>query len=318
MPSRGTELLERLASEVLILDGAMGTMLFEAGLPPTTCPESWNDARADVIRSIHEAYLEAGADIVETNTFGGSMLKLARRGLSTRARDLNYLGARIARSVCPPEKSVAGAIGPTGHLPDTIDEASGVSLDEMRAAFADQAVALAEGGVDVFAIETMMVPDEAIAAIAAAKGATGLPVMATMAFQYHAQKRLDRTHWGLSPAEVARLLLDAGADIVGCNCGEGGPARAAAIIRAMRAVTPSALAAYPNAGTPRLVGDRPVYDLTPEAMAAAYPAILDAGARIVGSCCGSTPEHTRHIAAVVRAYLTAGERHRHADDQRPA
>lgn len=300
MSARGQELVERLASEVLVLDGAMGTMLFEAGLVDGACPELWNETRPEVVAGIHRAYLAAGADVIETNTFGATRLKLAPYGLEGRARDLNYLGAKLARAACPPGAYVAGSMGPTGHLPDTLAAMGDVSLEEMRANFAEQAIALAEGGVDLLAVETMMVPDEAVVAIQAAKEATGLPVMATMFFQYNAARQLDRTLWGTTPAEAARLLTAAGADIVGCNCGEGGPARAAVIIAQMRTATDRPLVAYPNAGMPKIVDDRTVYDLAPAAMAAGYPAIVAAGARLVGACCGSTPEHIRRIAQLVR------------------
>ena len=206
----------------------------------------------------------------------------------------------MARSVCPSGGYVAGSIGPTGHLPDTFEPLGDTPAELFYESFREQALALAEGGVDLFAVETMMIPDEALLAIKAAKEATGLPVLCSMTFQFNQAKGVDRTMWGTSPADAAEQLVAAGADIVGCNCGDGGPGRGPAILAERRTATGALLAAYPNAGIPKMVGDKTVYDLTPEAMAAAYPAILDAGARIVGACCGSTPEHIRAIAAVVR------------------
>jgi 5-methyltetrahydrofolate--homocysteine methyltransferase len=300
MEPRGKEFLERLKSDVLVFDGAMGTMLFEAGLLDGACPELWNETHAEVVRNIHKAYFDAGSDFVETNTFGGTRLKLAAYGLADRTRELNVFGARLARSVCPPGKHVAGSIGPTGHLPDAFEPLGDVSEEEFYANFREQAMALAEGGVDLFAVETMMYPEEAVVAIRAAKESTGLPVMCSMFFQWEKEQNRDRTMWGTSPEEAVKILFQAGADVVGCNCGDGGPERAAAIIRAMRTVSDGLLIAYPNAGLPRIVGGRTIYELLPEEMAAGYPSMLDAGADIVGACCGSTPIHIRRITEVVR------------------
>ncbi len=303
---RGKEFLERLKSDVLVFDGAMGTMLFEAGLVDGACPELWNATHPDVVGSIHKAYFDAGSDFVETNTFGGTRLKLGAYGLTERTRELNLLGARLARSVCPPGKYVAGSIGPTGHLPDTFEPLGDVSEEEFYANFREQAVALAEGGVDLFTVETMMYPEEAVVAIRAAKESTNLPVICTMFFQWEKEQNRDRTMWGTSPEEAAKILFEAGADVVGCNCGDGGPERAAAIIQAMRRVTHGPLIAYPNAGLPLIQAGRTVYELPPDGMAAGYPPILDAGASIVGACCGSTPAHIARIANVVRRGRTGG------------
>jgi 5-methyltetrahydrofolate--homocysteine methyltransferase len=299
--ARGWEILDRVrGGEVLVFDGGYGTMLFAAGLANGACPELWNDTHAEVVRGIHRAYFEAGSQIVETNTFGGSRLKLAEYGLGDRTVELNVKGVRLARSVAPPEGYVAGSIGPTSRLPLDYALDEGVSDEEYEATFREQAQALAEGGVDLFAVETMMFPQEAAAAVRACKAVADLPVMATMFFQYEEQHDRDRTMWGSSPAEVAKHLLSAGADIVGMNCGRG-PDRAVVIIREMRAVTDAPLVAYPNAGLPITTGDTVTYELGPEEMARHYPALLEAGCNIVGACCGSNPEHIRRIAEVVRS-----------------
>lgn len=308
MKARGWEVIERVrAGEVLVFDGGYGTMLFAAGLANGACPELWNDTHADVVRSIHAAYFEAGSQIVETNTFGGSRLKLDEYGLGDRTRDLNARGVKLARAAAPPGGYVAGSIGPTSRLPVDYALDGGVTDEEYEAVFREQAEALAEAGVDLFAVETMMFPQEAAAAVRACKAVADLPVMATMFFQYEELHDRDRTMWGESPAEAATSLLAAGADVVGMNCGRG-PDRAVVIVGAMRAVTDAPLVAYPNAGLPVTTGDTVTYELGPEAMAREYPALLDAGCNIVGACCGSGPEHIRLIAEVVRRRRPAGRR----------
>ncbi len=308
MKPRGWEIIERIQQgERLIFDGGYGTMLFAAGLLNGACPELWNDTHAGVVSGIHKGYFDAGSQIVETNTFGGSRLKLDEYRLGDRTRELNVKGARLARAVAPPDGYIAGSIGPTSRLPLDYALDAGVSDEEYETTFREQAEALAEGGVDLFAVETMMFPQEATAAIRACKAVTELPVMATMFFQFEELHDRDRTMWGESPAEVAKNLLAAGADVVGMNCGRG-PDRAIVIIREMRSVTDAPLVAYPNAGLPITEGDRVTYELGPDAMAREYPALLEAGCNIVGACCGSNPDHIRRIADVVRAGGRRGAR----------
>jgi 5-methyltetrahydrofolate--homocysteine methyltransferase len=299
--ARGWEILERIGrGEVLVFDGGYGTMLFAAGLTNGACPELWNDTHPDVVAGIHRGYFDAGSQIVETNTFGGSRLKLNEYGLGDRTVELNVQGARLARSVAPPGAWIAGSIGPTSRLPAEYEPLGDTTDAEYFETFKEQAAGLAEGGVDLFAVETMMFPQEAVAAVKACKAVADLPVMATMFFQYEELHDRDRTMWGESPAEVAGNLLSAGADLVGMNCGRG-PDRAVVIIGEMRAVTAAPLVAYPNAGLPVTTGDRVTYELGPVEMARDYPALLDVGATVVGACCGSNPEHIRLIAEVVRS-----------------
>ena len=304
MSARGWEVVERIrAGDTLVFDGGYGTMLFAAGLLNGACPEVWNDTHADVVRGIHKGYYDAGSDIVETNTFGGTRLKLNEYQICDRTAELNVKGARLARSVMPAGGYVAGSIGPTSRLPAEYEPLGDTTDDQYFETFREQAQALAEGGVDIFAVETMMFPQEATAAVRACKAVADLPVMATMFFQFEDLHDRDRTMWGESPAEVAKNLLAAGADVVGMNCGRG-PDRAIVIIREMRAVTDAPLVAYPNAGLPITTGDSVRYELNPEQMARDYPALLDAGCNIVGACCGSDPEHIRRIAEVVRTRRT--------------
>jgi 5-methyltetrahydrofolate--homocysteine methyltransferase len=299
--ARGWEIVQRVrAGETLVFDGGYGTMLFAAGLLNGACPELWNDTHAEVVAGIHRGYFDAGSQIVETNTFGGTHLKLDEYKLGDRTRELNVKGARLARAVAPAGGYVAGSIGPTSRLPLDYALEAGVTDEEYQATFREQAEALVEGGVDLFAVETMMFPQEATAAVRACKAAADLPVMATMFFQYEEGNDRDRTMWGESPADVVKSLLAAGADVVGMNCGRG-PDRAIVIIRQMREVSDAPLVAYPNAGLPLTTGDAVTYELGPEEMARDYPALLDAGCNIVGACCGSNPEHIRRISEIVRS-----------------
>ena len=301
MKSRGWEVVQRVkAGERLVFDGGYGTMLFAAGLLNGACPELWNDTHADIVAGIHQGYFDAGSDIVETNTFGGTRLKLDEYKIGDRTKELNVKGAQLARKVAPARGYIAGSIGPTSRLPLDYALDNGVTDEDYEETFREQAAALAEGGVDLFAVETMMFPQEATAAIRACKAVADLPVMATMFFQYEEGNDRDRTMWGESPADVATSLLAAGADVVGMNCGRG-PDRAIVIIREMRAATDAPLIAYPNAGLPLTKGDTVTYELGPDEMVRDYPALLDAGCNIVGACCGSDPEHIKRIAAVVRA-----------------
>jgi 5-methyltetrahydrofolate--homocysteine methyltransferase len=299
--ARGWDVITRVkAGERLVFDGGYGTMLFAAGLLNGACPELWNDTHADVVAGIHKGYYDAGSDIVETNTFGGTRLKLNEYKIGDRTAELNVKGAQLARKVAPAHAYVAGSIGPTSRLPAEYEPLGDTTDEEYLETFKEQAAALAEGGVDLFAVETMMFPQEAIAAIRACKAVTDLPVMATMFFQFEELHDRDRTMWGESPAEVAKNLIAAGADAVGMNCGRG-PDRAIVIIREMRQVTDVPLVAYPNAGLPVTTGDTVTYELGPDEMARDYPALLDAGCNIVGACCGSDARHIQRIAEVVRS-----------------
>ena len=306
MKARGWEVIERVkAGERLVFDGGYGTMLFAAGLLNGACPELWNDTHADTVAGIHKGYFDAGSHIVETNTFGGTRLKLNEYKIGDRTAELNVEGARLARKVAPAHGYIAGSIGPTSRLPAEYEPLGDTTDEEFFETFKEQAAALAEGGVDLFAVETMMFPQEATAAIRACKAVTDLPVMATMFFQFEELHDRDRTMWGESPAEVAKNLIAAGADVVGMNCGRG-PDRAIVIIREMRQVTDVPLVAYPNAGLPVTTGDTVTYELGPDEMARDYPALLDAGCNIVGACCGSDPRHIQRIAAVVRTFGSRG------------
>ncbi|HID95463.1 MAG TPA: methionine synthase [Candidatus Latescibacteria bacterium] len=288
------DLLRRLKEQVLIFDGAMGTMLQAYGLSSGDCPEEWNVTHADIVRSIHQGYLEAGSDVIETNTFGGNRFKLAKSQMQDRVIELNTRGAELARELAGPDHYVAGSVGPTGELLKPLGR---VSPREMYEVFAEQITALEEGGADLICIETMSDLEEARIAIKAARENTKLPVIATMLFE--PGLRGFRTMMGTDIRRAVNGLLEGGANVIGTNCGRG-IEEAIGIVQEMRAVTDAPILVQPNAGVPQLQGGRTVFPQTPEFMASLAPELVRAGANLVGGCCGTTPAHIRAMIKAVR------------------
>ena len=280
----------------ILADGAMGTMLFAAGLQFGDPPEAWNVSNSEVVRRVHRGYLDAGSRIVMTNTFGGNRLRLRLHCLDPRVTELNRTAAILLRAevdAAGGHALVAGDIGPTGEIMaplGTLDE------DEAVDVFAEQAAALIAGGVDLIWIETMSHLSEIGAAIRGARRASAsIPIIATMTFDTRGY-----TMMGVSPEQAARSLLEAGADAIGGNCGNG-PDELLPVIAKMHAVAPDAiLVAKSNAGMPELVDMRAVYKADPATMAEAGLGFQGAGARIIGACCGSTPAHLAAMAETLR------------------
>ncbi|NIA21150.1 MAG: hypothetical protein GWP05_04070 [Anaerolineaceae bacterium] len=280
-------------NRILMLDGAMGTQLQARGLTGGDCPEQWAREHPVELAEIHTEYIKAGADIILTCTFGGSPLKLAGAGLEGQAEAINWALARVAREVGP-ETIVLGDIGPSGEM---ISPLGTKTADQLRDAFGRQVVGLAEV-VDGFLVETMSDLDEAVLALEAVrKIAPGKPVLVSMTFQKDHDGKAFHTFMGLEPREAAKRLEDAGADAVGTNCGSG-IEDITRVVEAMAEVTKLPLVAESNAGLPKLVHGQTVFDESPEVMAGKIAGLVAAGARIIGGCCGTTPQH---IAAMKEA-----------------
>lgn len=291
-------LIERIsAGEILISDGAMGTFLHAKGLGPGECPESWCVSHPDVVRGIAEAYISAGSDIVETNSFGGSSYKLKAYGVGDRVAEFNRAAAALARKAMGDKGYVAASIGPTGHIAE--EEGGDVTAEDLYNAFKEQAVALAEGGADAICVETMSSLVEAVQAVKAAKENTALPVICT--FTFEAGARGFRTMMGLKPDRAAREAVAAGADVIGSNCGNG-IANMIEITRQMRAAAPNTpILVHANAGVPVVEDGKTVFKETPDYMASRVRELIEAGANIIGGCCGTNPGH---IAAMAKAART--------------
>jgi len=289
------ELLER--KKYLVSDGAMGTELAKRGLQPGDCPELMNAEKPDVIRGIARAYVKAGSDIILTNTFGGSPQKLARFSLENRLEELNEKGVRFAVEGAEGQAVVYASIGPAGEF---LEPLGTITESEMIKSFGRQAGALLAGGAQGFVVETMTDLGEAVCAVKAAREHSDLPVICSMTFDKGA--RGFATMMGITPERAAEALAEAGAAAAGANCSTG-IEDLIEVCRIMRARSGLPLWIKPNAGMPQLVDGETVYRESPEEMAVLVPNLLNAGANIVGGCCGTTPDHIRKIREAVDAFL---------------
>src|SRR6202789_767335 len=295
-----TEFAEILASRPLLADGAMGTVLYGRGIFINRCYDELNLSDPGLILSIHEEYLQSGADILETNTFGANRFRLARHGLAEKVAEINAAGVRLARQAVEHLRDkqagqawVAGSVGPLGVRLEPLGK---TGLDEARAAFAEQISALAGAGADILVIETMPALNEAREALIAAREmAPDLPVLVMVTV-------VDESNClaGSSPKPAAARLTEWGAGAIGVNCSTG-PATVLTAIESMRRATTVPLAAMPNAGMPRAVEGRNIYLCSPEYMASFARKAIVAGAQIVGGCCGTTPNHIRAMRSAMRA-----------------
>jgi 5-methyltetrahydrofolate--homocysteine methyltransferase len=274
----------------------MGTQLQQLGLAPGAGGELWNVDHPDRVRQVHRSYVTAGADLLTTNSFGGTSYVLATHEAGARVREINFAAAQLAREVAGDRAWVLGDIGPFGGMFDPYGDADPA---EVQVAFRQQAAALLEGGADALLLETMSDPTEAVLALEASRAAGAECVFATFAFQKSAAGF--RTMMGVSVHDCIAPLVTAGADAVGANCGTElsleDYVKLTAELVAVSGGRP--VIVQPNAGSPRMVDGRIVYDVTPAHFAAVVPRLLAAGARVVGGCCGATPEHLSAIAAVL-------------------
>ncbi|HMK28588.1 MAG TPA: bifunctional homocysteine S-methyltransferase/methylenetetrahydrofolate reductase [Terriglobales bacterium] len=291
MPS---DFIQRLNQRPILCDGAMGTLLYAQGVFITRCFDELNLSQPEMIREVHQSYLQAGAEIVETNTFGGNSFRLSRYSLGDKVRDINLAGARVAREAAKSfDAYVAGSVGPLGVR---IEPLGKISLAEARESFAQQIAGLVEGGVDLLILETFGYLEELHQALLAARDVNPkIPVVAQVTIDEEGVC-LD----GSTAETFGPKLADWGADVVGCNCSVGPVAMLEALER-VRSVTSAMLSAQPNAGMPRSVDGRNIYLSSPEYMASYARKFVAAGIRLVGGCCGTTPDHIRAMKAALRA-----------------
>src|SRR4051812_13044318 len=299
--------LAAVDERVLVCDGAMGTMLYAKGVFINRCFDSLNFMSPDTVAEIHQDYVRAGADVVETNTFGANRIKLRSFGLGDKVREINLEGARIARKAARDQAFVAGAIGPLGAR---IEPWGKMGTDEAEAYLREQAEALGEGGVDLFILETFRDLNEMGAAIAAVRSVSKLPIVAQMTIEDDGNSLA-----GTPPEQFAPEMERRGADVIGVNCSIG-PAHMLETVERIAAVTSARLSAQPNAGRPRDIEGRNIYLSSPEYLASYARRFAQQGVRLVGGCCGTTPEHIRQIKAAIKQVNSAKAAGRPAGPER--
>jgi len=283
--------LDELNKRILVMDGAMGTQLMAAGVRPEDCFDAQNLKNPKLVVSIHKGYVDAGADIIETNTFGANRIKLVDYKLDKQVREINIEAAKLARKAIGDKGFVCGSIGPLGKMLDPLGE---VSFDQAYEAFAEQAKALEEGGVDVFSIETISDLQEMRAAVIAAKNETKVPIISSLTYDEG-----EKTVYGTSP-EVAVVVLEAlGVDVIAANCSTG-PEGMLKVAKRLLAATSVPVMVMPNAGMPELIEGRAVYKMTPVKFAEFAEKFAKLGVRIIGGCCGTGPEHIKEIKLKIK------------------
>jgi 5-methyltetrahydrofolate--homocysteine methyltransferase len=283
--------------KVLVSDGAWGTFLHQSGLQPGECPELWNITHREDVFAIAKSYIDAGSDIILTNSFGGSPSKLEHYGLQDRTVELNEAAAAISREAAGVDHLVLGSIGPTGIMLMMGE----VSEETIYRGFSIQAEALKKGGVDAICVETMSDLDEACLAIRAARESTGLEVVCTFTFEKTIAGDF-RTMMGVSPADMVRAVKEAGASVIGTNCGNGFD-QMIDIVQEIRRVDPiTPILVHANAGKPLFQDGVTVFPESPEMMAAKVQDLIKSGANIIGGCCGTTPAHIQRLAHAIRVH----------------
>jgi len=298
-------LLDAIKERPLLGDGAMGTQLMLAGLEQGNCGEAWNLTHADRVLAIQRRYAEAGSDCILTNTFGGSRIMLNRHGQKDNAVEINQAAVRIAREAFGNRDGyVIGDIGPFGGL---LEPYGDFTEAQVSTAFSEQARALVDAGADAIIIETQTSLEELTLGIRAAREAGAACVIGSMAYDVTLDGSTFRTMMGVDPEQAAEMMAELGADVVALNCGTGMDMnRAREAVERYRAVTQLPIMAQPNAGLPKLVQMKVVYDETPEDMVLGVVPLLAAGANIVGGCCGSTPDHIRAFRRAIDDYVATG------------